>query len=267
MYQDVINIIIELKMSDSAATTEPKMAMEEQEKQPGVVAIEPFQIAWGLSATSMVVYGYLIRTWYKNDIEANNISFPNTSGTDVSEEWALGTLEVDAWNSCSDLLMGLYGVGWFTWAANMALGQTGNDVHNAFYVATQVLQIAPFVSLFSAFKIQNTYLPNGAVYGFYFTQAGSVDNEMLYLYDPDETDETAFNFLDYSAYYNRLFSLFALTAFSFGVNSYAVQGIKEDWTVQKLVKDNNDKMNDDASAEEEEEEVCVDEFSGEVIDC
>jgi len=74
---------------------------------------------------------------------------------------------------------------------------------------------------------------------------------VLYLYNPDETDETSFSYLDHKAFYNRLFGLY-LVAFVtlIGMNA-TVAGIKADWVVQnELYQLANGSADDEEQAEE-----------------
>jgi hypothetical protein len=62
--------------------------------------------------------------------------------------------------------------------------------------------------------------------------ASSVPNAVLYLYNPDETTTTAFNYLDYDTFYNRLFGLYLVSFISLIGQNVTVAGIKADWLVQ-----------------------------------
>jgi len=61
--------------------------------------------------------------------------------------------------------------------------------------------------------------------------ASSVPNEVLYLYNPDETDTTAFNYLDYDSFYNRLFGLYLVSFLTLVGMNVTAAGIKEDWLI------------------------------------
>lgn len=198
-------------MSDPAAVEPVVDETLEMEVEEESAAIEPNQLVWGVSATTMVLYSFMMRKWYKSDIEADNVTFPDAdgTGTDFSEEWALETREVTAWADAYTWNMRLYGLGWLAWALNISLGSNGNIYHKAFHYVVKALPVAPVLSLYHALKIQRQYLPNSDVYNY-------VPYARLYLYDPEEVDETAYNYLDFDAYYTRIFALYLLTAVSFG---------------------------------------------------
>lgn len=139
-------------------------------------SLEPNQMVWGLSSCLALTYGYLIRTWYSNDIKEDNIKFPDTNGTAVSETWALATREIAAWDDASTQMLLIQGLGVIFWGVNLALGQSGNLPHKLFYIASQALRVGPLVSLYHALKIQRQYLPNGAVYAQEVLLASSVPN-------------------------------------------------------------------------------------------
>jgi hypothetical protein len=187
---------------------------------------------WGFSSTVAFIYGALMYNWYPSNIKDDNIRFPDAVGTAVSQEWALGTREISAWDSASKQMMYLNGFGCVAWAANLALGQEGNQAHRVFYTAVSALRFAPLLSVYHALYIQRQYLPNGAVYDQEVLYAGSVPNKVLYLYDPDQTDDSSFSYLDYDSFYNRLFGLYLIAFLSLVGQNVTVSGIKDDWLVQ-----------------------------------
>lgn len=92
--------------------------------------------------------------------------------------------------------------------------------------------------------------------------ASSVPNQVLYLYDPDETTETTFSYLDYSTYYDHLFGLYMVAGLGLVAQAATAAGIKNEWLVQKEL--NAALMGEDGeAAEADAEEVVADEAAEE----
>lgn len=85
--------------------------------------------------------------------------------------------------------------------------------------------------------------------------AGNVPNKVLYLYNPDETSTTAFNYLDYDKYYTRLFGLYMVAFLTAVGMNVTVAGIKEDYEIQReaYLAANAEPEEDDSAAEAEAE--------------
>lgn len=233
------------------------MEMHEEEMlEEGIIAVEPNQLMWGISTSIMFFYGGLMYRWYPKNVKDDNARFPDDDeANNQDEDWALATEEIKTWTDASTWMMRMYGFGFASWAANLALGGDGSRAHQVFYAATQVLIIAPLVSIYYALKIQRSYLPNSDVWTFN-NLAATNPNDMKYLYDPEVTTISSPYYLDQSAYYNRLFWLIVLSAVNLGVNGASVAGIKRDWMIQ----------NANWKAMQALDEACVDE-EGNEIDC
>jgi len=61
--------------------------------------------------------------------------------------------------------------------------------------------------------------------------ASSVPNQVLYLYDPNETTETAFSYLDYNTYYDHLFGLYLVAGLGLVAQAATASGIKNEFIV------------------------------------
>lgn len=234
------------------------MEMHDEEMlEEGVIAVEPNQLMWGISTSVMFFYGGLIYRWYPKNVKDDNARFPDDdTANNQDEDWALDTEEIKTWTNASTWMMRMYGFGFAAWAANLAIGGDGSRAHQVFYAATQLLTVAPIISIYYALKVQRSYLPNNSVWSFY-NLAATNPNDMKYLYDPEVTTISSAYYLDQSAYYNRLFWLIVLSAVNLGVNGATVAGIKRDWQIQ------NAHWKEMQAAEEE---PCVDE-EGNEIDC
>lgn len=148
-------------MSSASTTTPPTPAPKEDE---GSFELEPNQLVWGVSTSVALVYGFMMYYWYPHDIKGNNIAFPDASGTNVSETWALETREISAWDSAAMQMILVNLAGATMWGLNLALGGNGNIFHRLFYITTNAMRFSPILALYHALYIQRQYLPNGAVY-------------------------------------------------------------------------------------------------------
>ncbi len=226
-------------MSAPATTTTTAAAAPESKSYDAApmidedaVVVEPNQLVFGFSASLALVYAALIRHWYKDAIIKDNIKYPDANGTAVSETWALSTREIDAWDSAATQIGGLSAVASAFWFANLAVGQNGNLAHKIFYLVSSAFRVTPLLIIYHALKIQRQYLPNGAAYTQQVTLASSVPNAVLYLYNPDQTTTTSFDYLDSDAYHNHLFGLYLLGFVTLAGINGAAAGIKADWVVK-----------------------------------
>jgi hypothetical protein len=147
----------------------------------------------------------------------------------------------------------LNGVSVICWVLNLAIGQNGNLIHKVFYFVASAMRIAPLLPLYHAMFIQRQYLANGSAYDKEVDLAGDVANEVLYLYDPDETNEMSPHHIDYDTYHNAIFGLHLVGLITLVAQNVAVAGIKADWTLQ------NAAWKLENGSEDEEEEVTEEE--------
>lgn len=134
--------------------------------KPHLLEIDPANLIYGLNMGLLFIYGVTMYIAYPGAINADPAKFPaRVSNACLNDrEWALSTSEIRAWTLAAEWHAGVYGFGFFVWLWNNLAGNNGGYKHKLFYRTSQVLQIAPIVSLIMALNVKKSYAPNADFY-------------------------------------------------------------------------------------------------------
>ena len=116
-------------------------------------------VAFAFNMLTQLAYGAQIYLWYPNWVNTNDELFPaRISGVCThDDEWALGTKEISAWTNASYWYFAAYGWATFIWSANTFTDMEGGVFHEIFYRSSQVLTLAPIVTMMMALNVKKSY--------------------------------------------------------------------------------------------------------------
>jgi len=144
----------EAPADEGADNNEGDMEMDEEMETESDPAI--FNLIWGASNTLMVVAAGFIHmkyTTYAEDLSTANIGTNATWTNDVIKE----SDPIAAWFTQAKIMGGLYFSGWLLWALNLGLDNAGGPIHMVFLRASEVLALAPLITLYLTFASNGDY--------------------------------------------------------------------------------------------------------------
>ena len=121
-----------------------------QKTEEDATATDPavFNLVWGVYTSWMVVLGGLLQSKYSSFAKDVATDTTNLSTyANWTETWIEEADPIAAWFLQAKVMIGFYGIGWFLWAINMGVDNTGGPVHVSFLYFSKASVLAPIITL------------------------------------------------------------------------------------------------------------------------
>jgi hypothetical protein len=129
-----------------------------------IYEVAPYTMMWGGAVLGMLGFSEWINVRYQTDITDDHLRFPDrtyTAGvTDKKRydiDWALATPEIVAWSETANIMMVIYGFGFCSWFANIALDNNGGNFHEIFWRVSQAFKVVPIIQAYLFWKVMTAY--------------------------------------------------------------------------------------------------------------